>query len=69
VWALLRGFFQMRNRPWIIAGVLFQCGFLWAMITRMPRVTSKELMAFHRGEQMSRLKALFRLSRPQAVGG
>lgn len=58
-WALLRGFFEMRKRPWIIGGLLFQLGFLWAAITRMPRPVSPELMAFHRGEQMARLKSLF----------
>lgn len=59
VWALLRGFFQMRNRPWILAGLMFQLGFFWSMLTRVQRVVSPELMAFHRGEQMSRLKAVF----------
>lgn len=60
MWAFLRGFFLMRNKPWIIGGFLFQVGFFWALLTRMPRPVSAELMAFHRGEQMSRLKILFR---------
>jgi glycosyltransferase involved in cell wall biosynthesis len=59
VWALLRGFFEMRSRPWIIGGLMFQLGFFWSMITRMPRVVSRELMAFHRSEQMARLKTLW----------
>lgn len=57
LWALLRGFFQMRERPWVVGGALFQAGFLWAALTRTPRVVSAELMAFHRGEQLSRLRA------------
>ena len=63
LWALLRGVFQMRNRPWIIGGLLFQLGFFWALITRTRRVVSTELMAFHRAEQLGRLKALLPLTR------
>jgi glycosyltransferase involved in cell wall biosynthesis len=69
LWALLRGFFEMRNRPRVIGGVMFQLGFFWSMFTRVPRVVSPELMAFHRSEQMARLKALFarRTSRRQSA--
>ncbi len=58
LWAMIRGVFQMKNRPWIVGGFLFQCGFTWAAITRMPRPVTKELITFHRGEQMARLKTL-----------
>jgi GT2 family glycosyltransferase len=58
LWELLRGVFQMRQKPWIIGGLYFELGFLWAMITRMSRPVSPELMAFHRSEQMNRLRGL-----------
>lgn len=58
-WAFLRGIFQMTRRPYIVAGFMFQLGYLWALLTRVPRVVSPELMLFHRGEQMARLKASF----------
>jgi glycosyltransferase involved in cell wall biosynthesis len=58
LWELLRGVFQMRQKPWIIGGLYFELGFLWAMITRMPRPVSPELIAFHRSEQMNRLRGL-----------
>lgn len=61
LWALLRGGFQMRSRPWIIKGAMFHCGFFWALLTRAPRFVSPDLMAFHRGEQMRRLRALLPL--------
>ena len=61
LWAMLRGFFRMREKPWILGGILFQSGFLWALIVRMPRPVSRELIAFHQGEQLARLKRLFRL--------
>ena len=58
LWSLLRGLFQMRQKPWIIGGLLFEIGFWWSFLTRMPRPVSPELIAFHRGEQMSRLRRL-----------
>lgn len=59
VWETLRGFFQMREQPLIIGGIYFLCGFYRSAITRMHRPVSPELMAFHREEQMSRLKRSF----------
>jgi glycosyltransferase involved in cell wall biosynthesis len=59
LWAFLRGFFLMRQKPLIIGGILFECGYWWSCITRMPRPVSRELIAFHRGEQMGRLGRLF----------
>ncbi|MGI9087592.1 MAG: glycosyltransferase family 2 protein [Chthoniobacterales bacterium] len=58
-WILLRGFFQMRERPYLLGGLFFQLGFLWAFLRRMPRVVDAKLMRFHRGEQMARLWKLF----------
>lgn len=60
LWELLRGLFQMRSRPWVIGGLMFQLGFVYSFITRVPRAVSPELMAFHRGEQLARLKRLLR---------
>lgn len=57
-WALLRGAHQMRSRPWIIRGVMFHLGYFWAMLRRAPLVVSNELMAFHRAEQMNRLRGI-----------
>jgi hypothetical protein len=58
-WDLLRGFFQMRRKPWILGGFMFQCGFLRAWIARTPRVVSREVMEFHRCEQKARLARIF----------
>ncbi len=59
-WELLRGIFQMRLHPFVVGGLSFIAGYTFAAITRMPRPVSAELMAFHRNEQMARLKRLFR---------
>ncbi len=60
LWEMIRGVFQMRHKPLVIGGLLFQAGYLWAFLTRSPRVVSPKLMAFHRSEQMSRLRAVGR---------
>ena len=59
-WEILRGVFQMRSAPVIVGGLYFMAGYIWAGITRMQRPVSAELMTFHRREQMSRMRRLFR---------
>jgi glycosyltransferase involved in cell wall biosynthesis len=61
LWELLRGAFQMRTAPYVVGGLWFMAGYVWGAATRMPRPVSPELMSFHRGEQMARLRRLLRL--------
>jgi biofilm PGA synthesis N-glycosyltransferase PgaC len=56
LWETLRGVFQMKDKPLIVGGLFFQAGYLWAFLRRMPRAVSPELLAFHREEQMARLR-------------
>jgi glycosyltransferase involved in cell wall biosynthesis len=58
LWAFLRGLFQMRQKPLIVGGLLFQFGYWSSLIKRVPRPVPPELIAFHRREQMSRLRRL-----------
>lgn len=60
LWQLLRGVFQMRERPYIAGGAALIAGYFWAWITRMPSPIPADVRAFHRREQMSRLSALFK---------
>ena len=62
LWEVLRGVFQMRKPPYVLGGSWFIAGYLWAAATRMNRPVGRELMAFHRGEQLTRLKRLLRLA-------
>ena len=55
-WELLRGVFQMRRKPLVIGGLSFTAGYVWAAVRRIPRPVSPELIAFHQGEQMARLR-------------
>ena len=59
LWEVLRGIFQMRQAPFVLGGLWFIAGYLWAAATRMERPVSQELMIFHRSEQIARLKRLF----------
>jgi biofilm PGA synthesis N-glycosyltransferase PgaC len=61
VWECLRGFFQMRQTPYVVGGVFFISGFVWAALQRSERAVSPELMQFHRSEQKGRLCRMLRL--------
>jgi poly-beta-1,6-N-acetyl-D-glucosamine synthase len=55
LWQLLRGAFQMREKPYIIGGGLLIAGYCWGWVRRMKAPVSADLRTFHRGEQMARL--------------
>jgi biofilm PGA synthesis N-glycosyltransferase PgaC len=60
IWELFRVAFRMLKPPYFIEGFALGLGYGWAAVHRLPRPISKELMAFHRREQMRKLKAIFR---------
>jgi glycosyltransferase involved in cell wall biosynthesis len=66
VWESLRGLSQLKERPLVLGGLYFLAGYWWACLTRMHRPVSPELMTYHRREQMTRLKRLFKRSGREA---
>jgi glycosyltransferase involved in cell wall biosynthesis len=60
VWELFRVGFRMLKPPYFIEGFGLGLGYGWAAARRLQRPISKELVAFHRKEQMRKLKAIFR---------
>ncbi len=60
LWQVGRATFQLGKRPYVIGGLALMAGYVWAWVVRTPRPVSPELMTFHRGEQMARLKGLLR---------
>src|SRR5438094_7755024 len=58
IWELFRVIYRMRKQPVDGLGLLF--GYFWAALRRIQRPISAELMSFHRGEQMRKLKAVCR---------
>jgi glycosyltransferase involved in cell wall biosynthesis len=60
VWELFRVAYRCTKRPYLVEGLALGSGYLWAFLRREKRPVSKELMRFHRKEQMQKLKAIFR---------
>ncbi len=60
VWELFRVAYRVTKRPYIVGGGALGLGFCWAFLRRTPRPVSKNLMAFHRREQMLKLKAILK---------
>jgi poly-beta-1,6-N-acetyl-D-glucosamine synthase len=61
VWQLFRCSYQAVRPPLFIGSVCLFFGYAWAAINRVRRPVPSELIAFHRAEQMARLKAQLRL--------
>jgi len=58
LWQLFRAAYQMKRRPYVLGGFLLLLGYTWAWVSRTARPVSRELVVFHRREQMGRLKGL-----------
>jgi glycosyltransferase involved in cell wall biosynthesis len=60
VWELFRVAYRVTKWPFFFGGSALGLGYCWAMLKRTPRPVSKELMAFHRKEQMHKLGSILR---------
>ncbi len=60
IWQLFRVTYRITKRPYLFAGLALGLGYCWAFLRRTPRPVSRELMAFHRREQMLKLKAILK---------
>ncbi|MFO1305221.1 MAG: glycosyltransferase family 2 protein [Burkholderiales bacterium] len=56
LWQVVRSTFQMTKSPMILGGLFLGLGYFWAMAKRMPRRIPPDLIAFHRSEQMARMR-------------
>lgn len=56
LWQFFRITFQLTRKPYVIGGSSLLFGYAWAFLTRMKRDIPPELIEFHRGEEMERLK-------------
>jgi biofilm PGA synthesis N-glycosyltransferase PgaC len=57
-WEIFRGAFQMTKKPYVLGGIFLLAGYFWSFLIQAERPVSKDLMNFHRAEQIERLKAL-----------
>jgi len=60
IWELFRVVYRATKYPYLIDGLSLGVGYCWAFVRRTPRPVSAELMAFHRKEEMTKLKAILK---------
>lgn len=58
LWQVFRSAYRMKKRPYVIGGAALFAGYVTAFLSCAERPVSNELMRFHRGEQMLKLKAI-----------
>jgi glycosyltransferase involved in cell wall biosynthesis len=59
VWEIFHSIYQMKNKPFIMGGCLRLAGFYWALLRRVEKSASRDVMEFRRQEQMDRLRKFF----------
>lgn len=59
LWELFRTVYQMKFAPVGLGGLALGTGYFWALLRRVKRPVPQELVAFHRREQMLRLRKFF----------
>jgi hypothetical protein len=60
VWEVSRVAFRMAKQPYLVQGLALGLGYGWAAVRRLKRPISKELIVFHRREQMRKLGAILK---------
>jgi glycosyltransferase involved in cell wall biosynthesis len=58
LWQFFRVAYRMTKRPFLVEGLALLFGYLWAALRRIKRPVTPELMRFHRGEQMKKLRTI-----------
>ena len=59
LWEVFRSLRQMAGKPVVLGGLALGAGYFWALARRKERPVSAEFIAFHRKEQMQRLRNFF----------
>lgn len=58
LWEVFRVAYRMTKKPYVLGGIALFLGYASAFLRRIERPVSDELMRFHRGEQLKKLKAI-----------
>jgi hypothetical protein len=56
IWEIVRGVYQMGNRPYVIGGMLILVAYFWNFLSGVEQTIPRDLMAFRRKDQMARLR-------------
>jgi hypothetical protein len=62
IWEICRSAYQMTKKPYLTGGAAIFAGYFWAMLRRVERPISLELLEFQRRDQMKRLWRFFGFS-------
>lgn len=60
IWQMFRVAYRMAKPPFIAGGLALAAGYASGAMRRVERPVSRELMRFHRADQMRKLKAIIR---------
>ncbi len=60
LWEFFRVVYRITKKPYVLGGLALGLGYGWAMLRRVKRPISHDLMTFHRGEQMRKLRSVLR---------
>jgi hypothetical protein len=60
LWEIFRVAYRITKKPYLLGGIALLSGYLSALLRRVERPVSAELMRFHRKEQLKKLKRIFR---------
>jgi len=66
LWQLMRCVFQMRNKPLVLGGLSLFAGYGSAWLSRKPSPIPEELRAFHRKEQVNRMRRMLTMTAVQS---
>jgi len=58
VWQLFRVSYRSTKKPLLVGGLALLGGYLWAAMRRVKRPVSRNLVRFHRHEQMQKLRTI-----------
>ncbi|HEY2471987.1 MAG TPA: glycosyltransferase family 2 protein [Terracidiphilus sp.] len=60
LWEVARSFYQMKQKPYLIGGVLILFSYFWQFLRGATRTMPQELIEFRRREQMRNLRQRFK---------
>jgi len=60
IWEIFRVTYRATKKPYVVGALALYSGYLSAFVRRMKRPVSDDLMKFHRREELSKLRTIFR---------
>jgi len=59
IWQFFRVIFRVTKKPYLFGGLALGAGYAWSWLKRTKRPVTRELIQFHRRDQMNKLKVIF----------